>query len=1054
MSAEVAAINLGRVVATRAVGLWLGPRRREQEARSAMAELVRVRVPGLRAQRGVERQFEQIADAVAGRLEPLLAHEFRDLTDAGRQAALVAVIDAFTRADLSDEAVIGSDADPAELARRIRRTAPVPTGLDEPAARFHDLLFSECCDCYVRILRRLPVFTERAVTELLGRTTSLGADVTLVLERLPVRSLYAPGGTGQDDAFRREYLELISRSLDEVELFSFASERAPRAKLSVAYVSLRATGDAGPRPARPGPPLRTGAGAWADGEDDSPGVRVETALKNTARVLLRGEAGSGKTTLLQWLAVTAARGAFGGELADWNGRVPVLVKLRRYAGRELPLPEALLDSVAGPLTGHMPTAWLDRELAAGRVLLLVDGVDELLAGERRAVRDWLRGLLHAYPENQVVVTSRPAAARADWLRAEGFTALHLDRMRPPDLAAFIRQWHEAVREQGDQLPCAAEQLPHYERSLLTSLQDRPHLQSLATSPLLAALLCALHLNRRRQLPRNRMELYRIALEILVQRRDADRLVPSALDVPLSLTDRICVLQDLAWRLSDNNRSEIAWEQAATHVGAKTAAMRHLDGVDGQALLDHLVARSGVLRSPAEGRVDFLHRTFQEYLAAAEAAAEDRMGNLIERAHLDLWRETVVMAAGHANRSQREELIGGVLARASAEPRRARGLRLLAASCLETMTTVPEGVAGQLEDALSVLLPPRRRTDAEGLAGVGLAALRRLPESLDGLSEKAAIAVVRTAAVIGGDEALERLARYAGDWRPGVRSELVAVWQYFDPHEYARRVLAQLPLARTWLSLTHPTQWLALLELPQARSVSIRYAFKGGLAATDALGELDRLWLPMLRDTDDLSPLRHRLELISLSLWGNVPLHDVEPLRELTSLKVLVLQDWLSLPPLEAVPVASELQSLGLGRLSPSTDLGRLTDLKRLHYLLLQGSGAPHGLIGLGTMERLGSLHLEGYNLSEWLHRQQSLPPKLVLVGFRNCVVPRDLGPLSTADRLHTLRLFNCRTPDNRPLALHTLARTPTQSKLTVRITGSTPYSAPASPIPGVRIKRH
>lgn len=262
MSAEVAAINLGRVVATRAAGLWLGPRRRDQEARSAMADLVRLRVPGLRAQRGVERQFEQIADAVAGRLEPLLAHEFRDLTAAGRQAALDAVTDAFARADLSDEAVIGSDADPAELARRIRRTAPVPPGLDEPTARFHDLLFSECCDCYVRILRRLPVFTERAVTELLGRTTSLGADVTLVLERLPVRSLYAPRGTGQDDAFRREYLELISRSLDEVELFSFASERAPRAKLSVAYVSLRATGDDGPRPARPGPPCGPG---WAPG---------------------------------------------------------------------------------------------------------------------------------------------------------------------------------------------------------------------------------------------------------------------------------------------------------------------------------------------------------------------------------------------------------------------------------------------------------------------------------------------------------------------------------------------------------------------------------------------------------------------------------------------------------------------------------------------------------------------------------------------------------------------------------------------------------------------
>jgi len=52
-------------------------------------------------------------------------------------------------------------------------------------------------------------------------------------------------------------------------------------------------------------------------------MRVEAALRGSSRVLLRGEAGSGKTTLLRWLAVTAARGAFTGELTDWNGLTPV-----------------------------------------------------------------------------------------------------------------------------------------------------------------------------------------------------------------------------------------------------------------------------------------------------------------------------------------------------------------------------------------------------------------------------------------------------------------------------------------------------------------------------------------------------------------------------------------------------------------------------------------------------------------------------------------------------------------------------------------------------------
>ncbi|MFE5754903.1 NACHT domain-containing protein [Streptomyces massasporeus] len=603
MSAEAAALRLGTTVAKTAADIWLGGRRRQQERQLSLTELVRLRVPGLRLQRSVERQFGQITDAVFDRLEPYLEHEFRGLDESGRQAVIDAVCDTFARADLSDEAVFAADAHPAELIRRLTGSVPAPMGLSDAETRLYRMLFAECVEYYVRIVRSLPVFEERAAAELLARTSTLGTEVARILERLPDRSLLAPDGTDRDTAFRRRYLELISRDLDEVELFRRTSDRAagPRVRLSVAYVSLRATGDDGSRrrTVRSLSRLRPDMSDWEEAGGESSGVRVETGLSGASRVLLRGEAGSGKTTLLRWLAVTAARGAFSGELADWNGLTPVLVKLREYSGRTPPAPDAMLDGVAGPLTGIMPKGWVERQLDSGRALLLIDGVDELLDRERRAVRDWLRKLLVAYDGVRVVVTSRPAAAGADWLRGEDFTAMHLDRMSPPDLAAFVRQWHQAVRELGEDLPCPVDDLPLYEQSLLTSLKDRPHLQSLAGTPLLAAMLCAMHLNRGRQLPRDRMELYRNALHTLVHDRDADRNVPSAVDSKLSLSDKLVILRDLAWRLSDNNRSEISVEQAAVHVGGKLRAMRHLDGMEGGQVLDQLRHRSGILRSPAE-----------------------------------------------------------------------------------------------------------------------------------------------------------------------------------------------------------------------------------------------------------------------------------------------------------------------------------------------------------------------------------------------------------------------------------------------------------------------
>ncbi|GAA4819078.1 NACHT domain-containing protein [Streptomyces ziwulingensis] len=991
MSAEAAALRLGSSVARAAAQIWLGGRRREQERHLPMEELIRVRVGGVRLQRSVARQFGQIADAVFDRLEPFLAREFRHLDEESRRVVVDAVCGTLERADLSDDALLVADANAAELIRRITRAVPAPAGLGEAEEALYALLLAECVEYYVRVVRGLPVFEERATAELLVRTATLGAEIARILERLPDRSLLAPDGSDQDTAFRRRYLELVSRDLDEVELFRRTAARAssPRVRLSVAYVSLRASGDDGRR--REGRALprsrRPEMSDW-ESRDEGSGMRVEAALGGASRVLLRGEAGSGKTTLLRWLAVTAARGAFTGELADWNGLVPVFVKLREYSGRRPPPPGALLDGVAGQITGIMPRGWVERQLDSGRVLLLIDGVDELLDKERRAVRDWLRRLLGEYGSVRVVVTSRPAAAGADWLRREDFTALHLDRMTPSDLAAFVRQWHQAVREVGAELPCPVDELPRYEQSLLTSLKDRPHLRSLAGTPLLAAMLCAMHLNRGRRLPHSRLELYRDALHTLVHERDADRNVPSALESPLGLGDKLVLLRDLAWRLSDNNRSDIDLERAAGYVSAKLRAMRHLDPLDGARVLAQLRDRSGVLRSPAEGRLDFVHRTFQEYLAAEEAAQEDRMGNLVERAHLDLWRETVMMAAGHAHARQREELLGGILDRADREPRHARALRLLAASCQETLPEVPDALAARLDAAVTALLPARRPTDPPALAAVGPSLLRRLPRSLAGLTEKAAVQTVRTVALIGGAEALGVLAGYVGEGRPKVIEELIEAWAYFDSDSYADEVLARLTLRGRWITVTHSGQWSALRRLKHADWLYARAPLPRD---PTELPPLTRLLAFEYGAGLDLGTLRAHPGLHTLALLGFGPMTGAEAVADLTALRSLYLNvpsaSWL-----EGLRLGPDLDSLSLWFLPPATDLSVLAGHPGLRTLELMARTpcSLEGMRQLSALPGLESLTLHSVDATAWLDSPDPLPPSLKRLRLLNCVLPTSL----------------------------------------------------------------
>lgn len=1028
MIAETAALRLGTTVARAAGAWWLGGRRREQERELEMEELIRTRVSGIRLQREVRQQFEQITNAVFDRLEPHLRHAFEHLEEGGQQAVVNAVTDTFTHADLSDEALLAANAQPAELTRRLTRSVPPPVGLNDAETRLYESLFAECAGYYVSIVRGLPVFEERATAELLARTATLGAEIARILERLPDRSLFAPEGTDQDTEFRREYMELVSRDLDEVELFRRRSDQgaAPRVHLSVAYVSPRTTGDDGKRrrrTARALPSPRLEMSNWEERGGENSGMRVEAALSGTTRVLLRGEAGSGKTTLLRWLAIMASRGAFTGELADWNGMTPILVKLREYSGRTPPRPEAMLDGVAGHITGFMPRGWVERELHSGKVLLLIDGVDELLDRERTTVRTWLRRLLGQYGDVRVIVTSRPAAAGARWLGAEDFTPLLLGRMTPPDLAAFVRQWHQAVRSlDGDELPCAAEEIPQYEQSLLTSLKDRAHLQSLAGTPLLAAMLCSMHFTRGRNLPRDRMELYRNALHTLVHERDADRNVPSAVTGKLSLGDKLVILRDLAWRLSDNNRTDIELDQAARHVAAKLRAMRHLDlhDLDGTTVLEQLRDRSGILRSPADGRLDFVHRTFQEYLAAEEAAEEDRIGNLVSRAHLDLWRETVIMAAGHANARQREELIGGMLDRAEEEQRNARPLRLLAAACQETLPSVPDELATRLDDAITKLLPARRDTDPPALAAVGPSLLRRLPQSLEelrGLTERAAAQTVRTVALIGGEEALGMLAGYVGDERDEVLRALIGAWNYFDAEAYVDEVLCRIPLTGATMLITHSAQLQAAKRLRSLKDICVTYTLRDLNFLAD-FPPLTGIWVWELRGEADLSVLRRYPGLRDLTIEGSdASISGVSALELLTDLEELSLPFPADLD-LSTLHRFRKLTRLVLDQVGADADLNGLTALSGLKTLRLNGTGdMPQGLEDLRRMTGLELISVENCDANHWLTKLRSTPPALSSLHLYDCVVPADPLTFTRLEGLDILLLTGCRTPDGHPVTV-------------------------------------
>ncbi|GAA4532722.1 NACHT N-terminal Helical domain 1-containing protein [Amycolatopsis samaneae] len=1028
---ETSALKLGGTIASHAAKSWLQRRKDRFERSASLAELAAQELKGPLEQRKLENLVQTIGTQVAEQLEPVLADRFAALPDNEVEAAFLAVEDALNKADLSDEALLSDDFSPEKLARRVRDRLPGLAArrlLAPGAAALYELALDLSCRHLVQVIRHLPSFQPRTLIELLGRLSRQSEQLDEVLTRLPKTGLDAPADTDSD--FRAEYLDLLARKLDRLELLGLPMDDQPALPLSVAYLSLSVSSTSdGPRLRDHGPDE-----LWFDKRHRRDGhatMRVETAIGGQLRTLVRGEAGSGKTTLLDWLAVTAARGEFTGKLAEWNGYVAFPVRLRSFAAEPPPRHEDFVAHVAPSLAGKMPPDWTRRILNSGKAMILVDGVDEVGASHRREIRNWLNELTLTFPKARFVVTSRTAAADRNWLRQQGFGSVLLEPMSADDIQALTERWHRAAATSGTARHDA--DLPAVQRRLLNQLDSHPQLRKLAASPLLCAMLCALNLAHRSELPRDRMDLYRKAMAMLMHLRDTER----GIAVLLTESQKQVLLGDLAWRLTMAGKVELPREKVAEHVERRLRSVPRVDH-EPAVVLDHLVERSGVLREPVRGRIDFVHRTFQEYLAASEATEHDYLDALVSHAHLDTWWETTIMACGHAKHHQVGELLRGILDRADAESRHARRLRLLAAACLETVSDVDPEVLARVEGVIrEKLVPPRNLRETRSLSTIGPRILRYLPSTLDSLTESAAAATVRAAALTGGSDALATLKRYAPDPRSAVQEQLASVWRYFDPQRFVDEVLANSPLDNGELSVTTRRLLPYINQLPQLTGLQVAIsdtkehpdlAYLNGIShvkyldlffTSDALvnlgtliehRELEELSLFYSKGFTNLSTLKKLPNLKQLTLFPSSPLRKTQSLKNLQGLNYLALARAREINSITALPNLRTLQLVGCAKeLLPVSK-----PLSQVSRLVLMNNSREF------TTQEIAEAFPELTELSVTLDEQDdllalgNLPLTSVALNF---TTKNDLSPLASIPTLKEIRLNGFRTEVNlTPLA--------------------------------------
>jgi hypothetical protein len=167
MPLATVATGVGMQVVTHAASIWLGARRERAGRDAELIDLVRISVRDHFQQRKLVRQLEDLADQIAERLRPVYEHEFRDMAENERAAALLAVVDALQAVDLTDDTLFAVDVDACKLAQLVRQRVPVRrVGLAEPAEQLYDLVLGQSCMKLVQVIKQLPAFEPRALAEL------------------------------------------------------------------------------------------------------------------------------------------------------------------------------------------------------------------------------------------------------------------------------------------------------------------------------------------------------------------------------------------------------------------------------------------------------------------------------------------------------------------------------------------------------------------------------------------------------------------------------------------------------------------------------------------------------------------------------------------------------------------------------------------------------------------------------------------------------------------------------------------------------------------------
>ncbi|KYF56516.1 hypothetical protein BE04_26815 [Sorangium cellulosum] len=391
-------------------------------------------------------------------------------------------------------------------------------------------------------------------------------------------------------------------------------------------------------------------------------------------VLILGAPGAGKSALTRWLVLklSAPGESLGALPADL---VPVRIELRRFdlhyrscrqAGRSCDFLD-YLDEVHRELNLSLRGEPLRRLAEAGRLLWLFDGLDEV--ADPHARRDYAAMIVGARDRyaGRGVVTSRIVGARPaqPLFQQAGLATYTLQEFDDRQIDAFLERWHRLA------FPGAPEAAARRLERLRQTLKESRPVRELCSNPLLLTLIALL--NRGAELPRQRHRLYERAVDLMAEQWEANKHLAAAGAVQFDLPSKKRFLRKLAFlmmtELTGGSGNAVRQQDLIAFAASFCAEEYGLRAEEAQATAEQLIQyvreRNYILALLGGQTFGLVHKTFLEYLAAAEIHARfrthdwglDEIKAVFKKSWQDqAWEETLTLICGMIEEERPQQVI--------------------------------------------------------------------------------------------------------------------------------------------------------------------------------------------------------------------------------------------------------------------------------------------------------------------------------------------------------------------------------------------------------------